>query len=264
MIDSKLRWGVQGKRAAAKATQWILMFRRLTHPSTGIQAKLMRQLYLSVAIPKMAYGADVWYTPPRLEMGKKQRTGSVAVLGQLENVQRMAVLAINSALRTTANDTLNAHANILLIDLMLEKICYRGLVHVCTLPETHPLHDIVRNYSDNPTHKQPTPLQNLIRVFNITPGLIETISPPMRPPTHQNTFITEMAANREDSIAAEAADDVFVDGSGQDGGAGASAVLYRRGRENPGRILCYHLGSLDLHTNYKAEAVGLLMAMWLL
>jgi hypothetical protein len=41
MVDNKLRWGVQGKRAAAKATDWILLFRRLTRVSTGVSAKLM-------------------------------------------------------------------------------------------------------------------------------------------------------------------------------------------------------------------------------
>jgi ribonuclease HI len=268
MIDNKLRWGIQGQRAAAKATQFILMFRRLTHPSTGIHAKLMRQLYLSVAIPKMTYGADVWYTPPRLEMGKRRRTGSVGVLRLLEKVQRIAVIAINGALRTTANDTLNAHANIMPVDLMLEKICYRGLIRICSLPETHPLCNLIQDYFDKPTRKQPTPLHNLLRIFNIDPRLVETISPPIRPPTHRNVFITEMATNRDDSIAVEAADDaeikVFVDSSGLDGQAGASAVLYRKGRENPEKILRYHLGTLDTHTNYEAEGVALLMAIWLL
>ena len=37
MVDSKLRWGVQGKRAAAKATNWILLFQRLMRVSTGCQ-----------------------------------------------------------------------------------------------------------------------------------------------------------------------------------------------------------------------------------
>ena len=37
---------------------------RLTKPSTGVRARLMRQLYLSVALPKITYGIDIWYTPP--------------------------------------------------------------------------------------------------------------------------------------------------------------------------------------------------------
>ena len=87
MVDSKLRWGVQGKRAAAKAINWILLFRRLTQVSTGMSAKLMRRLYLGVAIPKITYGADIWFTPLRLEIGKTRRRGSVAMLWELEKVQ---------------------------------------------------------------------------------------------------------------------------------------------------------------------------------
>ena len=39
--------------------------------------------------------------------------------------------------------------------------------------------------------------------------------------------------------------------------------MYRHGRTHPERILHYHLGTLDQHTNYEAEAVGLLLAMWM-
>jgi hypothetical protein len=177
-IDNKLRWGIQGKSAAAKATKWILLFRRLTRVSTGTSARLMRLLYQGVAIPKMTYGADVWYTPPRLKIGKKRRQGSTTMLRELEKVQRIASLAINGAMCSTASDTLDAHANLLPMDLLLEKICYRGLIRVCTLPGTHPLHDRIRDYSNNPARAQPMPLQNLIKIFNVVPEFIETITPP--------------------------------------------------------------------------------------
>jgi ribonuclease HI len=57
---------------------------------------------------------------------------------------------------------------------------------------------------------------------------------------------------------------IYVDRSGQDRNAGAAAVMYRKGRENLERTLRYHLGSLEKHTNYEAEAVGLLIAFWML
>ena len=73
---------------------------------------------------------------------------------------------------------------------------------------------------------------------------------------------------REDSKKAEKEDDavikIFTDGSGYEGNAGAAAVMYRRGRDHPEKILQYHLGPLEQHTNYEAEAVGLLLAMWML
>ena len=68
-IDAQLRWKEQSQRATANATKWILQYRRLTRPSTGVSSKLMRQLYISVALPKITYGLDVWYTPPSKPLG---------------------------------------------------------------------------------------------------------------------------------------------------------------------------------------------------
>ncbi|KAF8964630.1 hypothetical protein BDZ97DRAFT_1631680, partial [Flammula alnicola] len=62
-IDSQLRWTVQAQKGVANATQWIMQYHRLTKISTGINSKLMRLLYISVALPKMTYALDVWYTP---------------------------------------------------------------------------------------------------------------------------------------------------------------------------------------------------------
>jgi Reverse transcriptase (RNA-dependent DNA polymerase) len=86
-IDSQLRWKEQAQRATANTTKWILQYRRLTRPSTGVGSKLMRQLYLSVALPKITYGLDVWYTPPSKPAGYTKNTGSVGVLCNLEKAQ---------------------------------------------------------------------------------------------------------------------------------------------------------------------------------
>jgi hypothetical protein len=53
LIDAQLRWNEQAHRAVANATKWLLQYRRLTKPSTGTSAKLMRRLYISVALPKI-------------------------------------------------------------------------------------------------------------------------------------------------------------------------------------------------------------------
>lgn len=33
----------------------------------------MHHLYISVALPKMTYRLDIWYTPPFKEIGKKEK-----------------------------------------------------------------------------------------------------------------------------------------------------------------------------------------------
>jgi hypothetical protein len=109
-IDSKLKWREQAQRATANATKWVLQFRRLTKPTTGVNAKLMRQLYLAVALPKITYGIDIWYTPPFKPAGQTRNAGSVGALHNLKKIQRMAMLAITGTLRSSPNDYVDIHA----------------------------------------------------------------------------------------------------------------------------------------------------------
>ena len=93
-IDTGLRCKEQAQRAMANATKWILQFRRLTKQSTGVGPKLMCQLYLAVALPKITYGIDIWYTPPSKPPGYTKNIGSVGALKNLQKIQRIAMLAI--------------------------------------------------------------------------------------------------------------------------------------------------------------------------
>ena len=55
---------------------------------------------------------------------------------------------------------------------------------------------------------------------------------------------------------------VYSDGSGFEGGASASAILYKDNRVI--KSLCYYLGPLTEHTVYESELIGLLLALHLL
>jgi len=105
-----------------KATNWVLNFRRLTRPPTGVSTRLMRQLYIATVIPKMTYGLDVWYTPPTKPLGYCQNIGSVMALRQLTKIQRIATLAITGGLKSTPTDLLDVYAGVLSMDLALQKI----------------------------------------------------------------------------------------------------------------------------------------------
>lgn len=63
-IDTQLRWNEQVQRVVVNTTKWLLQYRRLTRPSSRTSTRLMQQLYISVALPKITYGLDIWYTPP--------------------------------------------------------------------------------------------------------------------------------------------------------------------------------------------------------
>lgn len=112
LINEHLQWKEQTAAALSKATQWISTFKRLGCVGGGISSRFLWQLYLVVAIPKLTYALDMWYTPVRLPAGRKRRVGSVRTLKTLVKAQQTAVLAISGAMHTTANDILDLHASI--------------------------------------------------------------------------------------------------------------------------------------------------------
>jgi ribonuclease HI len=267
-IDAQLRWKEQAQRATANATKWILQYRRLTRPSTGVGAKLMRQLYLSVALPKITYGLDVWYTPPSKPVGYTKSTGSVGVLRNLEKTQRLATTAITGTMRSAPTDLLDAHAGLLPMELALRKECHRAMVRSLALPSTHPLHQIIKSARRNPPTKHLGPIDQLIKTLKLRNIKFETINPSFQDWERVRQLKTVIADSREDSISFEHSDTadfkVFSDGSGQDEGIGASAILYKKGFVRPRKDLQMYLGSKSKHNTYEAEAVGAILAAWLI
>jgi len=235
------------QKATEKATNWVLNFRRLTKPTTGIRAKLMHQLFILTVIPKMTYGLDVWYTPPTIPPGNKKHRGSVTALRHMTKIQRMTTLAITGAMWSTPNDLLDAHAGVLPMELTLRKICHQAIMRMCTLPNTHPLHRVVRKAGATPPKAHHSPIDELIRVFEMDPRSFETIKPVKTLPFYCPPFSIDIAGSREESMENEQKDKtrikIFSDGSGYEGNTGAAAVLLRNGRIIPTATLTYHLGN---------------------
>jgi len=267
-IDGQLRWRTQENEAMAKATSYIMMFRRLTRTNLGIRPRLMHLLYISVAVPKMTYTLDVWYVPPHKKEGKRNNSGSVRALKSMGKIQRIATRVITGGLWTSPNDLLDAHAGVLPVNLMLERICHSAVIRTATLPESHLLRSMIREYSKNPAKTHLPPLQKLVERFKIKPRRFEMIRPDPRPPTYKRAFTVMIADSKEESIKDEANDDsdikIYTDGSGFEGGVGAAAVLYRKGVAEPEKVLCFHLGSLKRHTTFEGETVGSMLAAWML
>jgi ribonuclease HI len=267
LLDEGLRWKAQSQKAIANATSWILQFRRLTKPYTGVSAKLMRQLYMAVAIPKMTYGAEVWYTPPIKPIGAARNAGSVGALKGLQKTHRIAILAINGALRTTLTDLLDAHAGTLPIELTLLKTCHRATTRICTLPRTHPLHQMIRSAANKRAKKHLGPIDHLLGRFQINPSKLETIYPANKG-AQRDTLVTRIANTRESVIEQEKRDNaefrIYSDGSGNNGKTGAAAVLYRKGQAEPLKTIQKYIGPAREHNTFEAEAVGGILAMWLL
>ena len=249
----------------AKATKWTLCTRRLARHATGISPCQMRQLYQAVAIPSFSYAADIWFMPIEWPVGCKMARGSVGVARRLTSVQRIATMAITGALCTSATDILEVHANLWPIELLMHWTCHRVVLWLAVLPDTHPLHKIVKVTACQDVKRHRSPLHLLLHTFRIKPADYELIAPGSRPPNRRDSLLTHIAGSREESWEEDLHDDakvcIYSDGSGLNGMAAAAAVLFWGGREI--EATCYRLGPLSHHTTYEAEIVGVLLALQL-
>ena len=74
-------------------------------------------------------------------------SGSVGITSKLASLQRMATLAITSALCSTTTDVLDLHTDVLPVELLLNKICHRAFLRLVSLPPAHPLQTLVYTYA---------------------------------------------------------------------------------------------------------------------
>ena len=267
-VDSQLRWTIQAQKGVANATKWVMQLRRLTRISTGIGIRLMRRLYITVALLKMTYGLDVWYTPPTKPLGHRRSVGSVGVLRQMGKLQRLASLSIVGGMKSTPTDLLDAHAGLLPIELTLLCYCHRATIRLCTLPPVHPLHPLVRATHQSHNGKHQDPIKAALRIFELDPHKFETVTPDITPPAYFSHIKTTISKTCEDSILTEANDSpdfkIYTDSSGHNGKVGASAVLFRKGECQAIKSLTYHLGDLTRHSIIEAKITGVLLAAWLI
>jgi ribonuclease HI len=179
----------------------------------------------------------------------------------------MATLAINGALRTTPTDLLDAHAGTFPIELTLLKVCHRATTRMCTLLQTHPIHQLIRSAASKRPKKHLGPLDHLFERYNINPSKLETIYP-TNEDTQSESILTEIANTREGSIEQEKGDNadfkIYSDRSGNNGETGAAAVLYNKGQTEPVKSTQKYIGPAQEHNTYKAEVVGAILAMWLI
>jgi ribonuclease HI len=262
ILDQELRWNKQVDNAIARGTAYVLQLRRLSAATKGIPMKLMRQLYQAIAVPKMLYAADLWFSPVYRDGSDTLQRGSMGVAKKLTTIQRIAALAITGAMRSTATDLLEIHANLLPVTLLLQNTCHRAIVRLTALPDSHPLHPHVRRAARRFVSSHRSSLHRLTHHFAINPNDIESLIPARRPPHSANPYSIHIAPDKNQAIEVyEQLTDriqVFSDGSGHNGHIGAAAVLFRAG--NSPRVLWYHLGTEEEHTVFEAEEVGLTLA----
>jgi hypothetical protein len=267
VIDPKLRWSTHHQRVIANATWWTLQVSRLSRTSGGMPPKRIRQLYNTVAIPAFTYAADIWFTGIHNSPTGLKRLGSVSVVKKLSSIQRRISKTITGALSTAAGDTLESHANLLPIELLMDKVLFRAASRIASLPFSHPLHSLARKAAKRFVKRHKSPLHLLFYTSSIDPTKVEPISAVRRRPNYTPSFSTTILGSKDEALSAAKTHhrtqvSVYCDGSSLDNGTGGAAVLYINQVEKAS--LCYHLGPSDKHTVYEGELVGLSLAVHLL
>ena len=261
-IDRELRWHEQGDRMVAKGQAWAAQIQRLARVTKGVPPTLLRRLYLAVAVPRIYYTADVCLVAG----SRKGPIGGAGLVARLTTIQRKAAIAITGAMRSTATDVLDAHANIMPVKVLIDKIRARATLRLATLPASHPLAPHVKKAASRRVRRHPAPLHGLFHDFGISPAEIETVDPAKADRNWTPGFRTRIAEYREDAIQMDEDDtatwQIYTDGSGKDGMVGAAAVLYRNGRKI--RSVRYQLGPASEHTVPEAEGIAIILALELL
>jgi hypothetical protein len=111
-IDCELRWHQQEAAALAKGQAWLNQTARVAHALRGIGACYMCCLYLSMGVPQMRYGADIFLSPPPCQWGQAKQKER-AIIKKLCTIQICAALAITGALHSTPTEVLDVYANLL-------------------------------------------------------------------------------------------------------------------------------------------------------
>ena len=173
--ENGCKWSLQHAKVVTSATFWASQIWRISKPASGMSASGVRQLYNTVAVPGFTYRAEVWYTGLHKPKEEGNMKGSVAITNKMRSMQRKVASNITGALRTTVGDTLDAHTGILPVDLLLNKVLFRAATRLCSLPDTHPLHDILRSAAQRKFKRHRSPIHHLLHLSCLKPGTIETI-----------------------------------------------------------------------------------------
>ena len=204
-LNQHLDWGTQRNYAVEKGTKWTAQIRRAAAPSWGLTPKHARQLYISVAIPRILYAVDVWGI--RLKRNSTTHTGIISECNnKLISVQRAGTIAITGGLRTSPTDTLDAHAFTLPLHLEIEKHLHRSAIRIATLSAQHPLYKPAKNCASRTTKRHRSPLHDLIQIFDIKPCQLESLPTTGRNPatSHKRPFNSSIAKDKDASITADA------------------------------------------------------------
>ncbi|OSD04081.1 hypothetical protein PYCCODRAFT_1365058 [Trametes coccinea BRFM310] len=202
LLDRCLRFHQHVALAVARGSAWTALIRRLARMQHGLQMEEVRRLYMSVAIPSMLYAVDVFLVPVQTRVGGGQEYGSVGAVKKLTQIHCQALLVMTGAMRSTATDVLEAHAHVLPFRLLMDQLCQRSVVRLCTLLPSHPLHPHILRASWHYVKSHRAPLHELMYTYRATasPVGMEKVQATQRHPCWCPPHVTKITSSKDVSL----------------------------------------------------------------
>ena len=160
LLDSKLTFNEHLKEKISKTKKCLFVLHSLAGKNWGLLPKTLRMAYISIARPKLTYGAHIW----------QHHIKSKEALKGFNSVQRLALVMLSHVHRSTPTAGLEVIWHLKPLDIFLEEIALRTFIriqpkikqithhpngHISILMKTldsHKLTELVR-LSDKITHK---------------------------------------------------------------------------------------------------------------
>jgi ribonuclease HI len=267
-IDQHLNWKEQEAYTTRKGAAWAAQIRRVVRPDWGLTPKFTRQMYISIALLRILYTANIWAPPTYVKKHDAKPLANKRFTTHLSSIQRAGTLVVVRGLRTSPTDALCVHADILPAQLELDKACHRAAARMATLPHSHPITKLYRRSSKRKVKRHKSLLHLLSLTFEAAHDEFETIAVAGHNPALMGKlpYRTDIPGSKDDSKEAEAQVPeqikIYSDGSAHNSKVGVVAIMTKNGKTT--RILHYHLGSVEEHTVFEAELAGILMGLYMI
>jgi ribonuclease HI len=115
MIDERLNWNLHFAYIGTKSNNSIWAARKMVAKHWGLSPKAMLWIYEAIIIPKMTYGAIVWW--------HKMNEANLRIL---KSVERRSLMLVTGAVTSTPNASLNAILNVTPIEKKVEEIAIKA------------------------------------------------------------------------------------------------------------------------------------------
>jgi ribonuclease HI len=267
-IDQNLSWKEQEVYATKKGAAWAVQIRRVVRPDWGLTPKFARRMYISVMLLRILYAIDIWAPPTYVKKHKAKPLANKRFTMCLSSIQRAGTLAVVGGLRTSPTDALCAHADILAVQLELDKSCHRAAARMAMLLHTHPITKLYCRSAKHKVKQHKSPLHFLSLAFEAAHNKYKMIVVAGCNPAlmGKHPFRTDIQGSKDNSkeVDKQAPEQIkiYSDGSAHDSKVGAAAIMTKNSRTT--RAIHYHLGSAEEHMVFEAELVGILMGLYLI